>query len=297
MTEFVMLVGLPGSGKSAVSQSMKDHLVFSSDLLRKELYGSESFQGNPNTIFLELRNRIKKALDTGESCILDATNLNSKKRKNFLSQLRLSPSVKKTAIVIATSLQKCIENNSIRERTVPEEVIQRMYRQFEFPLATEGWDYIHTNFPFGTEGSEAEHSYLVDKLDDLYNYDQGNEHHSMSLGEHLNICGELWNRKHRHSLKYAGLLHDIGKPQTRTELKANGTNDGNAHYYDHQNTSAYEAMFWLEDMNAFNKETIQLIQMHMLPYFYNNDLEKLKEKAGDLFRLLMELHECDKLAH
>lgn len=297
MREFVMLVGLPGSGKSVVSQSMKDHIVFSSDLLRKELYGSESFQGNPTLIFSELRNRIKKSLDVGESCILDATNLNGKKRKNFLNQLHLSSSIKKTVIVVATSLQKCIENNSIRERNVPEEVIQRMYRQFEFPLATEGWDYIHVKFPFGTEGSEAEYCYLVDKLDELYDYDQGNEHHSMSLGEHLNICGELWNRKHRHSLKYAGILHDIGKPQTRTELKANRTNDGNAHYYDHQNTSAYEAMFWLEDMDAFNKETIQLIQMHMLPYFYKHDLGKLKEKSGDLFKSLMELHECDKLAH
>lgn len=297
MSEFVMLVGLPGSGKSVVSQSMKDHIVFSSDLLRKELYGSESFQGNPTVIFSELRNRIKKSLDVGENCILDATNLNGKKRKNFLNQLHLSSSIKKTVIVVATSLQKCIENNSIRERNVPEEVIQRMYRQFEFPLATEGWDYIHVKFPFETEGSEAESVYLVDKLDGLYDYDQGNEHHSMSLGEHLNICGELWNRKHRHSLKYAGLLHDIGKPQTRSEHKADGTNDGNAHYYDHQNTSAYEAMFWLEDMDAFNKETIQLIQMHMLPYFYKHDLEKLKAKSGDLFRLLMELHECDKLAH
>ncbi len=62
MSEFVMLVGLPGSGKSVVSQSMGNHQVFSSDLLHKELWGDESFQGNPNVIFNELRNRIKKSI-------------------------------------------------------------------------------------------------------------------------------------------------------------------------------------------------------------------------------------------
>ncbi len=295
-TVFLMLCGLPGSGKSKYAKEMTNYTVFSSDSLRKELWGSEEQQGDNSIIFNELQRRIKLSLLKGQNCILDATNLNSKKRKNFLKQLRLDNSVEKDCIVVATAIVKCIDNNQKREKNVPEDVIFRMYEQFEFPVYSEGWDGIGVTFPFNLEGHESERIDLQEMIDELYDYDQGNKNHSLSLGEHLEKCSELWKMRHNGTYSYAGILHDIGKPQTRTEIKANGTVDGDSHYYNHQNTSAYESMFWLESCGAFNIETVQLIQMHMLPYF-NKDEETIRRKAGDLFELVMDLHDCDKKAH
>ena len=50
MTNFYMLVGLPGSGKSTIVKKMIEKnpniKVFSSDSLRKELWGDENKQGD-----------------------------------------------------------------------------------------------------------------------------------------------------------------------------------------------------------------------------------------------------------
>ena len=63
MTNFYMLVGLPGSGKSNIAKKMKEEnpkiQIFSSDELRKELWGNENTQGNNSVLFKELHNRIK----------------------------------------------------------------------------------------------------------------------------------------------------------------------------------------------------------------------------------------------
>ena len=61
MGKFIMLVGLPGSGKSTFAKNL-GYNIFSSDELRKELWGDESKQGNNTELFTELHRRIKKAL-------------------------------------------------------------------------------------------------------------------------------------------------------------------------------------------------------------------------------------------
>lgn len=57
MPTFYMMCGLPGSGKSTQAKKMAEKLnasIFSSDAIRKEKYGDEAIQGNPNKIFSEL---------------------------------------------------------------------------------------------------------------------------------------------------------------------------------------------------------------------------------------------------
>ena len=78
-----MLVGLPGSGKSTISNELNGE-VFSSDALRKELWGDENTQGDNTLLFNELHKRIEKGLKEGKNCIYDATNINAKKRIQFL---------------------------------------------------------------------------------------------------------------------------------------------------------------------------------------------------------------------
>lgn len=286
MAIFTMAVGLPGSGKSFYSSLLSDTIIFSSDLLRKELWGSEEMQGDNNLIFTTLQNRIISSLKNGNDCFLDATNLNSKKRKNFLKQL---PTCVKEVFVFATPLDVCLRNNKMRERHVPVEVIERMYREFQFPLWGEGWDDIQIiNHPERYEYIGT----LGNKIQKLYSFNQESKYHSLSLGQHCLSCGyEFFNK----TGLLAGYFHDFGKEKTKTFIKANGQEDQYAHYYGHENVSAYETMLYLCDDTDRKVLECQLVQAHMLPYLLKE--EQVKEKVGRIYDQLMILHECDKNAH
>ena len=91
MQKFLMLMGISSSGKSTLAQTMAakcNYKVFSSDALREELFGDENDQTHNSEVFEELHRRILKALDAGENCVYDATNLNRKRRIQFLERLK-----------------------------------------------------------------------------------------------------------------------------------------------------------------------------------------------------------------
>ena len=102
-----------------------------------------------------------------------------------------------------------------------------------------------------------------------------------------------------HGLPTSGILHDIGKMKTQS-FKEGHTD---AHYYEHQNVSAYDSMIILkqEDMpDTAILEICQYINWHMYPY--NIKLEKTKNRFIDFvgqefYDNLMILHEADKAAH
>lgn len=143
MGEFILVMGLSGSGKSYWANNLAegtDTIILSSDALRKEFYGDERIQDNPAFIFEQMRIRTLKALKEGRDVVYDATNLSSKRRKALLKQL--PKDVYKVCYCVITPLDKCIENDTKRERHVSESVIMRQLEQFEAPWYDEGWDMI-----------------------------------------------------------------------------------------------------------------------------------------------------------
>ena len=314
----IMLVGLPGSGKSLFAQDFKegqkeefgrDWEIFSSDAMRKELFGDENIQGTPENrelIFSTLFKRIKKHLLDGKDAIFDATNLNKRRRIHFIKQLENVP-CNKGCILIATPYEECLQNNSSRSRVVPEEVIKRMYMNFQPPHKSEGWDWIDIQYPSVMTPIDTN---VAKKWKD---YDQGNIHHSLSLGEHmLRAYWKLdkalfWNDM---NLRYATLWHDIGKPFTRTKINKKGEIDGENHYYQHHCVGAYDSLFYcISDDNAFLYsdfddilDVSNLIYYHMHSYMTWRLSEKAmtrdKELLGEeFFERVMLLHEADDAAH
>ena len=82
MSKFIMLVGLPGSGKTYITEnyfSRAKHI--SSDAIREELWGDANDQRNGDKVFYEMDKRTCSALEAGEDVVYDATNMNSRKRK------------------------------------------------------------------------------------------------------------------------------------------------------------------------------------------------------------------------
>ena len=87
----IMMVGLPGSGKSYTAKNISeyyDYEIFSSDKIREEIFGDEFVQGGNSIVFSTLYERISRALMDGKDSIYDATNLSQKKRMAFLNYLK-----------------------------------------------------------------------------------------------------------------------------------------------------------------------------------------------------------------
>ena len=302
MNEFIMTVGLPASGKSTyVNNVYNNYAIHSSDSIRQELYGDESIQGDNTKVFDILKNRMIQDLINNKNVVVDAANMNYKKRKAFLTKIADNKiKCHKKCVIIATPVLQCIENNKLRDRKVPDEVIHNMHKHFNFPAYFEGWDEIEiVNY--------TDLSKYFYNLEDLYykykNYKQGNSHHKYSLYEHCYKTYEYLLHNNHKNIALSGYLHDCGKPFVATEYNTKGKKDGEIHYYGHQNTSSYEAMFYLLKENLNKSDIINiciLVQWHMQPYFIKTEknMNKYRNMWGDkLCKQIMLLHEADKNSH
>lgn len=305
-----MSIGIPGSGKSTHSEITADKhtrplAIHSSDKLREELYGDVNCQEKNADIFAVLHKRIKQDLSNGIDVYYDACNINKKRRTAFLSELK-NIECKKVAIVFATPYDVCLERNSKRDRKVPEDVIRRMYMNWNPPDYSEGFDDIEIVYDYGDMVNRMKYSlqYLFAGIDD---FSQDNSHHTLTLGEHCRSAAKYIreNTNGGFLLQMAALLHDNGKVFTKTSINSRGEKDGDCHYYQHQCVGAYDAMFYSDVVGLHYTETVQIINLiyyHMHPYISWKQSEKALNKdrkiIGEaMFNNILLLHEADLAAH
>ena len=296
-----MMSGLPGSGKSTYAENLSKEnnaIICSSDKIREELCGDENAQTNNEDVFKLLHRRIKKYLKAGENVIYDATNINSKRRRAFLSELRNIP-CKKICVIMATPFDKCCKWNNERNRVVPKEVIERMYKNWNTPYWLEGWDEIWRKEKHDCCTTDS----ISNWLDNHIEYNQNNPHHRLSLGEHCKIVGDTLSENP--VLRCAGYLHDCGKPFTKSFINSKGEETEISHYYQHHCTGAYDSLFFDYPKGVNRLDVSILVNLHMQPYFWEKDKEhgekarqKYKKLWGDeLYNNVMKLHEADVKAH
>lgn len=303
------MVGLPASGKSNYAKELSEKtgaVICSSDALRKELYGDENEQGDSKEVFDLLHSRIKQHLSKGKNVIYDATNISSKRRRAFLNELT-KVDCNKECVIMAVPYEKCLENNRNRDRVVPEEVIKKMYMGWHTPYYFEGWDKIRI--------IRKEDDITItpeDFLEKTWDYDQKNSHHSLSLGEHcckarIHILNYFFTTYPYEVMSLALLdaasVHDCGKEFTATFRNCKGEETTECHFYSHENTGAYEALFFDYEHKDTLKVSI-LVNLHMRPYQWEKspNTEELQNKYrklwGDkLYDSVMLLHEADVSAH
>ncbi len=255
MNKLFMLVGLPGSGKTTIGKEMtktEDALIVSSDEIRKELLGDINNQTKNEQIFEEVENRIINGLKE-KNVIYDATNINYKRRMFFLQKIN---NAKKIAILIATPYEECIERNNLRERKVPQDVIKEMYYNFYIPQCYEGFDEIKIHFNTKKTHNKYDLFKRIDKIS------QNNPHHTLTIGKH---CKKTALLLEKHNMFEIGLLHDIGKEETKTFFNTKGNKTEIAHYYNHEKVSAYMSLFYTNKTDVKKQlEIANLIQWHML---------------------------------
>lgn len=324
MGRLIMLVGLPASGKSTYTETIvcKNKVVISSDTLREELFGNRKDTEHNNELFQELHKRVKKNLIDGKDVIYDATNISSKRRRNFLKELSGAEYNKVIfeCHYIPTNYHSCLLNNIGRHYDVSTSVISRMYHQLQIPMYHEGWDVIKI----------VEHGVILDNhldkiiqsdyvmsYDELYNillkfngfneiYElpHDNLNHTLSVSRHTYevyktiktlALNKQINNCDVEILLLASMFHDVGKGRTK-EFREDSKY---ANFIGHENISAQMTIHSL--IGLYNSSTIlqvaELVQLHMR-LLNNPHKDRLYSLIDDItMERLLILSKADREAH
>lgn len=138
-----MMIGIPGSGKSTVANTLSNYLnipVVSSDKVREELTGSEEDFSKDGLVWGKaIPLKLNKALTKGDA-IFDATNLRLRDRNKLCKSLIPH---EKVAVFVSIPLEECIRRQDLRDRKVPSERIREMYDNLMEPTFNEGFSNIY----------------------------------------------------------------------------------------------------------------------------------------------------------
>lgn len=136
----VLLIGLPGSGKSTWARLFAQHAVgwqvVSTDQIRAQCYGSEAIQGDWLTIWRQVLQKFARSLHQMQlgqcrGVLYDATNVRRRDRRQFLQQVRAQGFTPIIGVWFDVPLAVCLHRNQRRSRQVPGRVILRMHRQLK----------------------------------------------------------------------------------------------------------------------------------------------------------------------
>lgn len=297
--EFTMMVGLPGAGKSTYAEKYArehDALLISSDDMRELILGdvNNHDKEDQNYLFNVINNMIRDALECKENVVYDATNMLRKHREALLKYI--GDGYYKRCIIIAKTIEECFAQNLTRERQVPQDVIIRMYKSFQTPWYSEGFDEIKI------ENTGELFAKPEEILISMLSFPQDNKHHTKPLGHHMADVAMRIHEKYPEDVElcYAAMLHDIGKPYTKTFMDYKGNVTEDAHYYSHHNVGAYDALMVEFPDDVDKLDVSNLICLHMDPYFWNGEgaAEKYKVIWGDkLYNRVIALHAADQIEH
>jgi len=134
----VVLVGLPGSGKSTYLERLGVSGL-SSDAIRRLLADDETDQTINHRVFQTLRYLLRQRIAAGRAVTyIDATNLTPDERRPYiLIGKRCGCDVE--ALFFDVPLNVCMARNAQRQRVVPEEAMLKLAGKLQPPSLDEGF--------------------------------------------------------------------------------------------------------------------------------------------------------------
>lgn len=273
----IILVGLPGSGKSTYSREINK-------------------QYNYEVISTDVEKRIEKCLEEGRDFIYDGTNANHKKRRIMIEKFQ-NKGVYVKVIFVGCAIPELLARNIKREpsKRLPWDKLVQLIKAFHVPTKWEGMD----ELCFEINEPDV-NNYFYSTI----GFDQKSKWHNEYLHGHIRTvigyitynCNDL-SENEIEILESVARWHDFGKLFTQSEK-----DDGYMSYHGHENVSAYiyaTSNFWQSGflLRKGDHNVLALIFFHM--QIGNAKTEKAKNKligyiGEDNFRLLERFHEADK---
>lgn len=139
--QLVITVGLPASGKTTFAKgyiklARDEGLAVSRDDIREKFFGKTGvLEHKDEVIVTEMQERVVNiALAHGKTVVVHDMNLRKKYRTRWLEQARLVGANFQQVDLTWVDLDKCIERDAMRERSVGHAVIRDLHSRFVEPL-------------------------------------------------------------------------------------------------------------------------------------------------------------------
>ncbi len=134
----ILLVGLPGSGKSTYATA-QGWPILASDELRRVLLDDARDQTANRTVFVLLRRLLHMRLELRRpvTCI-DATNLTPYERRPYIKIAQMHDA-EVEAVYLDVPIEVCLQRNRGRDRVVPPDVVEKMSKRLVVPSMEEGF--------------------------------------------------------------------------------------------------------------------------------------------------------------